>query len=71
MPARFHARADGQMLSGAAAFAAMWRAILSLRLLGLASRNRFILAGLERAYRLFLRARPSLQVLARAIERRA
>ncbi len=59
--ARFHAREDGQMLSGAAAFAAMWRAIPLLRPLGLLARNGLVLAGLERAYRLFLRVRPRLQ----------
>lgn len=62
--ARFHARVDGEMLSGAAAFAAMWRAIPLLRPLGLAARNRVVLAGLERIYRLFLRVRPPLQSLA-------
>lgn len=63
--ARFHAREDGQMLSGAAAFAAMWRAIPMLRPLGLIARNRVILAGLERTYRLFLRVRPRMQRLAK------
>lgn len=69
--ARFHARENGQLLSGAAAFAAMWRAIPLLRPLGLAARNRVVLAGLERAYRLFLRARPALQALLRRVERRS
>ena len=69
--ARFHAREDGQMLSGAAAFAAMWRAIPLLRPLGLAARNPLVLAVLERTYRLFLRARPSLQTFARRVERRS
>jgi predicted DCC family thiol-disulfide oxidoreductase YuxK len=63
--ARFHARENGQMLSGAAAFAAMWRAIPLLRPLGLAARNRFILRLLEAAYVRFLRMRPSLQRLVR------
>ena len=67
--ARFHAREDGRMLSGAAAFAAMWRAIPLLRPLGLAARNPLVLAGLERAYRRFLRVRPRLQFLARKLER--
>ena len=66
MLARFHAREDGQVLSGAAAFAAMWRAIPLLRLLGLAARNPRILALLERLYLRFLRVRPTLQRLARA-----
>jgi predicted DCC family thiol-disulfide oxidoreductase YuxK len=51
--ARFRAEEDGQLLSGAAAFAAMWRAIPILRPVGLAARNRRVLAGLERAYTLF------------------
>ena len=58
--ARFHAREDGAMLSGAAAFAAMWRAIPLLRPLGLAARNRTVLALLERLYVAFLRVRPAL-----------
>jgi predicted DCC family thiol-disulfide oxidoreductase YuxK len=62
--ARFHAREDGQMLSGAAAFAAMWRAIPLLRPLGLAARNAHVLALLEWAYLRFLSARPTLQRLA-------
>lgn len=63
--ARFHAREDGQMLGGAAAFGAMWRAIPALRPLGLAARNPVVLAVLERSYRGFLRIRPVLQHLAR------
>jgi len=68
--ARFHAREDGVLLSGAAAFAAMWRAIPRLRLLGLAARSPLVLAVLEHAYRAFLRIRPHLQRLARSAERR-
>ena len=49
------------MLSGAAAFAAMWRAIPLLRPLGLLARNRRVLAGLERLYLAFLKVRPALQ----------
>ena len=63
--ARFHAREDGVMLDGAAAFAAMWRAIPLLRPLGLAARHRWVLAGLDRLYARFLRVRPALQRLAR------
>jgi predicted DCC family thiol-disulfide oxidoreductase YuxK len=63
--ARFHAREDGTLLSGAAAFAAMWRAIPVLRPLGLIARNPLVLAGLERGYRQFLRVRPRLQQFAR------
>lgn len=59
--ARFHAREDGVLLSGAAAFAAMWRAIPLLRPLGLAARNTLVLRGLERLYLAFLRVRPALK----------
>jgi predicted DCC family thiol-disulfide oxidoreductase YuxK len=68
--ARFHVREDGRLLSGAAAFAAMWRAIPLLRPLGLAARDKRILALLEWAYLRFLRARPMLQQLANRLERR-
>ena len=61
--ARFHAEEDGKVVSGAAAFAAMWRAIPSLRPLGMIARNRFVLAVLERLYVLFLKVRPQLQRL--------
>lgn len=59
---RFHAQEDGRpVVSGAAAFAAMWRAIPLLRPLGLAARLRPVLWVLERLYRGFLRIRPWLQ----------
>ena len=61
MLARFHASENGELLSGAAAFAAMWRAIPVLRPLGLAARSPWLLAKLERLYLLFLRFRPRLQ----------
>lgn len=64
--ARFHAREDGVMLSGAAAFAAMWRAIPLLRRVGLVARNETVLAALEWLYRRFLVIRPMLQRLAGA-----
>lgn len=62
--ARFHASDDGMMLSGAAAFAAMWRAIPLLRPLGIAARRPWVLALLERGYGKFLQVRPRLQRLA-------
>ena len=65
--ARFHARENGTMLSGAAAFAAMWRAIPLLRPLGLAARRPWVLMLLERGYRGFRRIRPRLQRLARRV----
>ena len=61
MLARFHACEDGVMLSGAAAFAAMWRAIPALRPLGLVARWPGVLWGMERVYLAFLRVRPVLQ----------
>ncbi|MES3153374.1 thiol-disulfide oxidoreductase DCC family protein [Sphingomonas faeni] len=59
--ARFHAMEDGTLLSGAAAFAAMWRAIPVLRPIGLLARHRPVLGLLERAYLRFLKVRPRLQ----------
>jgi predicted DCC family thiol-disulfide oxidoreductase YuxK len=60
--ARFHARdVDGALLSGAAAFAAMWREIDVLRPLGLAARWTPLLALLEALYLGFLKVRPALQ----------
>lgn len=66
--ARFHAQENGSILSGAAAFAAMWRAIPGLRRLGVLAQNQFILAGLERAYLVFLRFRPRLQRFMRRLD---
>ena len=62
---RFHARERGRpVVSGAAAFAAMWRAIPVLRPLGLIARFPPVLWILEGAYRVFLLLRPRLQRLA-------
>lgn len=61
--ARFHAEEDGVIHDGAAAFAAMWRAIPLLRPLGLAARNPRVLRLLEAGYVRFLRLRPRLQRL--------
>lgn len=63
----FHAREDGRLVSGAEAFAAMWRAIPVLAPLGRLARNRHVLAGLEQLYLVFLSLRPGLQ---RAMGRR-
>lgn len=64
--ARFHAQeGEARLVSGAAAFAAMWRAIPVLRPLGLLARNGAVLWLLERAYRGFLKVRPALQRAAR------
>ena len=59
--ARFHALEDGGLVSGAVAFAAMWRAIPLLRPLGLLARNRRVLTMLEALYLRFLIMRPRLQ----------
>lgn len=64
--ARFHAQEQGQpIVSGAAAFAAMWRAIPAMRPLGHLARIPPVLWFLEAGYRGFLRARPALQRLVR------
>ena len=59
--ARFHAREGDRLLSGAAAFAAMWRAIPMLHPLGEAARFPPLLTLLELGYRGFLKVRPALQ----------
>lgn len=67
--ARFHAREGaGPIVSGAAAFAAMWRAIPLFRPLGLAAQNRAVLWVLERLYVGFLKLRPALQRFARRLD---
>jgi predicted DCC family thiol-disulfide oxidoreductase YuxK len=63
---RFHAREGETLHVGAAAFAAMWRAIPLLRPLGLIARNAWVLALLERLYVNFLTVRPRLQALVAA-----
>jgi predicted DCC family thiol-disulfide oxidoreductase YuxK len=63
---RLHASENGVIVSGAAAFAAMWRAIPVLRPLGLVARNGWVLAVLERAYLSFLKARPTIQRFVKA-----
>jgi predicted DCC family thiol-disulfide oxidoreductase YuxK len=69
MLARLHAQEPGQpIVSGAAAFAAMWRAIPLLRPLGQLARRRAVLWLLERLYIGFLRIRPILQAAVRRLE---
>ena len=68
--ARFHALEDGTLLSGAAAFAALWRAIPALRPLGLLGRNAIVLALLDRLYDKFLSVRPTVQRLVLRWDRR-
>ena len=65
---RFHAQEMGKpIVSGAAAFAAMWRAVPILRPLGLLARFRPVLWILEQLYRGFLKIRPWLQRRARQL----
>jgi len=65
---RFHAReADGPLVSGAGAFAAMWRAIPVLRPFGRLARIPAVLWMLEHAYRAFLIVRPALQAIVRRL----
>lgn len=58
---RFHASENDQLFSGAAAFAAMWRAIPLLRPIGLLARRPAVLAVLEALYKQFLKVRPHIQ----------
>jgi predicted DCC family thiol-disulfide oxidoreductase YuxK len=67
--ARFHVRGrDGQLLSGAQAFLALWAELPGWRWLALAGRLPGAAWVMERSYRLFLRGRPTLQRLASRLE---
>jgi hypothetical protein len=59
--ARLHARECDRILTGAAAFAAIWRAIPILRPLGLLAGWPPVTPLFDAAYRAFLRHRPRLQ----------
>jgi predicted DCC family thiol-disulfide oxidoreductase YuxK len=60
--ARFHVRGqDGQLLSGAQAFLALWSVLPGWRRLAAAGRLPGAAWAMERCYRLFLRWRPMLQ----------
>lgn len=60
--ARFHVqRADGELLSGAAAFLALWSALPGWRWLALLGRVPGAVWAMERMYRLFLHGRPRMQ----------
>lgn len=68
--ARFHVRqADGRLLSGAPAFLALWATLPGWRWLALLGRAPGVAWAMERAYRLFLRARPTLQRWAARLDR--
>ena len=70
--ARFHVRGrDGQLLSGAQAFLALWAALPGWRWLALAGRLPGAAWVMERGYRLFLRWRPMLQRWAFRLDRPA
>ena len=59
---RFHVRdANGQLLSGGAAFARLWRALPGWRVLGWCFAWPPLSWALEAAYRAFLPVRPKLQ----------
>jgi predicted DCC family thiol-disulfide oxidoreductase YuxK len=67
--ARFHVRQkDGRLLSGAAAFVALWLVMPGWRWLGKVGRVPGVTPVLELAYRGFLHLRPYLQRLMRAAE---
>jgi predicted DCC family thiol-disulfide oxidoreductase YuxK len=68
--ARFHVRGrDGQLLSGARAFLALWAALPGWRWLALVGRLPGAAWVMERTYRLFLRFRPTLQRWASRLDR--
>ncbi len=70
--ARFHVRGrDGELLSGARAFLALWAALPGWRWLALVGRLPGAAWVMERGYRLFLRLRPLLQRWASRLDRPA
>ena len=67
--ARFHVRReDGSLLSGAAAFVALWRVMPGWRWLARFAMLPGVTPVLEQLYRGFLRVRPGIQRLARACD---
>jgi ubiquinone biosynthesis monooxygenase Coq7 len=69
--ARFHVRqANGQWISGAQAFVALWQVLPGWRWLGWLARLPGFTPALEVMYRMFLRFRPAMQRAMRAWESR-
>ena len=67
--ARFHVRLpSGELLSGAAAFAALWRSMPGWRWLGRLASLPGVTPVLELAYKGFLRIRPGMQRFARRLD---
>jgi demethoxyubiquinone hydroxylase (CLK1/Coq7/Cat5 family) len=67
--ARFHVqRADGQVLSGAAAFVALWATLPGWRYLAMVARLPGVTPALELVYKAFLLIRPQMQGMAKALE---
>lgn len=72
MKMRFHAQEPGgPLLSGAEAFAAMWRAVPPLAPFGRMARAPWLLRVLEALYVAFLKVRPLLQALAGGVRKPA
>ena len=70
--ARFHVRnTDGQLLSGAQAFLALWATLPGWRWLARVGRVPGVAWAMERVYRVFLRVRPRLQRWASRLDRPA
>ena len=70
MKMRFHAQEPaGPLLSGAEAFAAMWRAVTPLAPFGRMARAPRLLKLLEALYVRFLKVRPVLQALAGGVRK--
>lgn len=68
--ARFHVRGrDGELLSGARAFLALWASLPGWRWLALVGRLPGAAWVMERGYRVFLRIRPLLQRWASRLDR--
>ena len=61
--ARFHVRdGDGKLIAGGRAFAEVWAALPQFRILGNLFRIQPLARALDRAYSVFLKVRPWLQV---------